>query len=364
MTERLYNFSAGPAVLPEVVLRKIRDDLLSLPGVGMSVMEISHRSDEYRAIQNAAAENLRTLLKIPDSYRILFLQGGSRLQFSMIPMNLLRGTGRIANYILTGTWGQKAYQEAVKEGEVHACADCSQSGYSRLPAAGEIQLHDPVAYVHLTSNETIEGVQFKSEPAIGDATLVCDASSDFLCRPLPIERYGMIYACAQKNAGVAGVTVVIMHDDLVSRGQDDLPGYLNYRSHAENDSLFNTPPTFAVYVMKLVTDWLLGEVGGLEDIHQRNQAKSAMLYEAIDQSNGFYVGHAEPAARSIMNVTFRLNNDEQQAAFLEAARSRDLVNLLGHRSVRGIRASIYNAMPEQGVTALRDLMQDFRREHS
>ena len=359
MTKRVYNFSPGPATIPESVLQQVQEDLLSLPGLGMSVMEISHRSPEYAEIHDGACKNLRALLGIPENYQILLLQGGSRLQFSMVPINLLRGTGQIANYIVTGSWGKKAYAEAKKEGDVFLAADCQESGYDHIPTATELQIKEPAAYVYFTSNETIEGVQFSDEPNVGSTPLVCDASSDFLCRPLPIEHYGLIYACAQKNAGPAGVTVVIIRDDLLLRSAKDLPGYLNYQSHAENNSLYNTPPTFAIYVLKLITNWLLNEVGGLEAMHRLNARKAEMLYNVIDNCDGFYTGHAQPDARSIMNVTFQLPDDNTQATFLTAAKSRDLVNLKGHRSVGGIRASIYNAMPAAGVEALRDLMREF-----
>jgi len=350
--------------MPESVLKRVQDELLSLPGLGMSVMEISHRGPEFAEFHDGARQNLRTLLQIPDNYQVLLLQGGSRLQFSMVPINFLKGTGQIANYILTGSWGKKAYQEAIKEGEVHVCADCQDSGFDRIPEAAELQIRDPAAYVYFTSNETIEGVQFPAEPQVGSVPLICDASSDFLSRPLPIERYGLIYACAQKNAGPAGVTIVIIRNDLLSRSQVDLPGYLSYQAHADNDSLYNTPPTFAIYVLKLISDWLLEDVGGLEAMHNRNIEKANMLYEVIDNSDGFYAGHARPDARSIMNVTFQFPDDGTQGAFLREAASRDLVNLLGHRSVGGIRASIYNAMPVAGVVALRDLMQEFFDQRS
>lgn len=364
MTKRVYNFSAGPAVLPLPVLEEIQRDLLSLPGCGASILEISHRSKQFIAIMEQTEHRLRTLLNIPHNYKVLFLQGGGRMQFSMVPMNLLRGTGKTADYVLTGSWGKKALAEAKHEGETNVAWDGKAHNYDRLPPAGELKLSDDAAYVHFTSNETIEGVQFPTEPDFGNAPLVCDASSEFLWRPLNIERYGLIYACAQKNAGPAGVTVVIMEESLLERSSDNLPGMLNYKNYAENDSMYNTPPTFGVYVVNLVCKWLLEDIGGLEKMQQLNQEKAALLYGELDASGGFYQGHAQPEDRSVMNVTFRLPNAELEGAFLAAAAERDLASLKGHRSVGGIRASIYNAMPRAGVEALRDFMQEFREQNS
>lgn len=363
MTSRVFNFSAGPAVLPVPVLEQIQSEMLSLPGVGASILEISHRSKPFEKILHSAADRLRQLLQIPTGYQILFLQGGSRLQFSMVPMNILKGTGLVGNYLLTGSWGEKALEEAQREGATHVAWTGKPAGYRTLPRPGELQIGSDAAYVHFTSNETIEGVQFLSEPEVGAAPLVCDASSDFLCRPLPIEKYGLIYACAQKNAGPAGVTVVIIRDDLLQRSSDELPGYLNYRQHAENDSMYNTPPTFAIYVLDLIAKWLQEDVGGLQVMLERNRAKSRLLYDVIDASHGFYTGHAEPAYRSIMNVTFRLPDDALQSEFLAGAAERKLIELKGHRSVGGIRASIYNAMPVEGVERLRDFMEQFHQRH-
>jgi phosphoserine aminotransferase len=279
-------------------------------------------------------------------------------------MNLLRSTKLTANYILTGSWGKKAYEEAVKEGATHIAWDGKSTRYHRVPSNNEIHISDNAAYVYFTSNETIEGVQFAAEPNSGNAPLVCDASSDFLHRPLSIDRYGLIYACAQKNAGPAGVTVVIVRSDLLERSDNALPSYCNLRVHDENKSMFNTPPTFAIYVLNLVVQWLLHDVGGLQAMYETNQRKAKILYEAIDTSAGFYVGHAEPKSRSLMNVTFRLPNEQLQKEFLSQASSRKLCSLEGHRSVGGIRASIYNAMPLEGVVALRDFMVEFRNKNA
>lgn len=363
VTDRVFNFSPGPAVLPLPVLERAQSELLALPGVGISILEISHRSSTFEEILENTKDNLKRLLNIPDQYQILFLQGGSRLQFSMVPMNLLRGTGTAADYVLTGSWGKKAREEAVREGEVRVAWDGKSTGYDRLPKTEELDLSRDAAYVHITSNETIEGVQFPSEPDTGDVPLVCDASSDFLSRPLPINRYGLIYACAQKNAGPAGVTLVMIREDLLTRSQDSLPGYLNYRSHAAENSLYNTPPTFAVYIVKLVTDWLLDDIGGLKNMHDQNRQKAQLVYAAIDESDGFYSGHAQAACRSLMNATFRLPNESLEKAFLTEAEQRGLSNLKGHRSVGGIRASIYNAMPLSGVEALRDFMREFSAQN-
>jgi len=363
-TQRVYNFSAGPAVLPEPVLAAAQRDLMALPGVGISILEISHRDAVFKEIITAAEANLRKLLNVPDGYHLLFLQGGSRLQFSMVPMNLLRNSSRSADYILTGSWGLKAIDEARREGDVRVAWDGKTTNYDRVPTGDQLDLDPKAVYCHFTSNETIGGVQFPSEPHAGDVPLVCDASSDFLSRPVAIERYGVLYACAQKNAGPAGVTVVIIRDDLLQLGADSLPGMLNYRNHAENQSLYNTAPTFAIYVLRLVTEWLLDEIGGLEKMAAQNEAKSAMLYEVIDRSEGFYTPHAQPTCRSRMNVTFRLPNDELQDKFLAGAQERDLYSLKGHRSVGGIRASIYNAMPVAGVERLRDYMNEFLKTNA
>ena len=363
MTPRVFNFSAGPAVLPEPVLRQVQAELLALPGMGASILEISHRSGAFEAIQHEAAENLRTLLAIPDDYAVLFLQGGSRLQFSMVPMNLL-GRGESADYVVTGSWGKSALEEAVKEGATRVAWDGASSRYDRLPEAGQLDLDPRAAYVHMTSNETIQGVQFPAAVDLGQAPVVCDASSDFLSRPLPVAEYGLIYACAQKNAGPAGVTVVIIRKELLERSRAELPGYLNYQTHAANDSMWNTPPTFAIYVLNLVTRWIKDEFGGLASLEKHNRLKAQILYDALDASDGFYEGHALLESRSQMNVTFRLPTEELLAKFVSEAKKHALDSLKGHRSVGGIRASVYNAMPLAGVRALRDFMRDFHQQNA
>jgi phosphoserine aminotransferase len=358
MTQRVFNFSAGPAVLPLEVLQHAQEDLLALPGVGSSILEISHRGETFKEILDAAEANLRQLLGIPDNYRIVFLQGGSRLQFSMIPMNLL--DGKSADYITTGNWGEKAFQEARREGPVRLAWDGKSSSYNCVPANDELDLDAEALYVYFTSNETIQGVQFSKEPQTGSVPLVCDASSDFLSRPVDIARYGLLYACAQKNAGPAGVTVVIIRDDLVPEPDEKMAGMLSYQNHIKNKSCFNTPPTFGVYIVKLVTEWLIHTVGGLEKMHALNRQKANLLYSAIDTSDGFYTSHAKLDCRSLMNVTFQLSNADLTPQFIKQAKERDLCNLKGHRSVGGIRASIYNAMPREGVERLAEFMDAFR----
>lgn len=359
MEKRVYNFSPGPAVLPLPTLEQAQRDLLALPGTGISILEISHRSKAFEQIIQQTEANLRTLLGIPSNYQVLFLQGGALLQFGMIPMNLLRGAGRSADYILTGTWSDKAMSEAKTQGGVRAAWNGKPTNWQRVPTQEELSLSSTAAYVYMASNETIQGVQFQTDPQTGDVPLVCDSSSDFLCRPVQVDRYGILFACAQKNAGPAGVTVVIIRDDLVKQSPTDLPSMLSYKVLAEGKSLLNTPPTFAIYMVKLVTDWLLNDIGGLDKMLELNRKKSALLYDAIDRSGGFYEGHADPSCRSLMNVTFRLPDATLESQFLKEAQQRGLVELKGHRSVGGCRASIYNAMPLEGVELLRQFMLEF-----
>ena len=362
--QRAYNFSAGPAALPLPVLQQVQEELLCLPGAGASVLEISHRGKPFVNIIEDAEATLRSLLGISDDYAVLFLQGGAALQFSMIPANLLRGTDKTAQYLLTGSWGKKAIVEARKEGSVEAIFDAKETNYDRVPSAGEYQVSDQAAYLYYCSNETIQGVQYASEPDCPESVpLVSDASSDFLCRPLPIDKYGIIYACAQKNAGPAGVTVVVIRRELLEQGSDALPGYLQYKNHDGGGSMWNTPPTFPIYVLGKVAHWLADEMGGLEAMEKKNREKSQLLYDAIDSHSDFYTGHANPESRSLMNVTFTLPDDELQAKFIEEAATHDLASLKGHRSVGGIRASIYNAMPREGVEILANFMKDFAQKN-
>ena len=365
MADRVFNFSAGPAVLPVPVLEQAQRDLLSLPGAGMSVMEMSHRSPPFEAILAEARALLVELLKIPAGYQVLFAQGGASLQFGVLAMNLLRGFKQTADYVITGTWGGKAVQEAKREGTTRVLWDGKGEKYNRLPRAEELQPSSDAAYLHFTSNETIQGVEFVGEPALSGAAgpLVCDVSSNFLSRPIDVAKYGMLYACAQKNAGIAGVTAIIIRDDLLKRTPEGLSAMLDYRLLAENDSMYNTPPTFAIYMLMLVGRWLRDTIGGLDKMAELNRAKAKLLYDVLDNSGGYYRGHAQKDCRSQMNVTFRLGTEELEAAFAKGAKAAGLMDLKGHRSVGGIRASIYNAMPRAGVEALRDYMLDFQKKN-
>ena len=357
---RIYNFAAGPAVLPVPVLEEIQRDLVALPGVGMSVLEISHRSKTFESILAQAETNIRTLAGIPSNYKVLFLQGGASLQFSMVPMNLLT-TGATADYIDSGSWADKAIKEAKKVGAVNVAATTKADNYSRVPRQDELKLSSGAAYVHMTSNNTIEGTEYKELPSVGDTPLVSDTSSDMFSRPVDIARHALIYSGAQKNMGPAGVTIVIVRDDLLQRSRKTLPTMLNYAVHAENGSLYNTPPAFAVYALGLVMKWLIAQ-GGLAAIGVVNERKAAKLYAEIDRT-GFYRGTAHTDCRSLMNVTFRLPSEELESAFVKESNSSGLDGLKGHRSVGGMRASIYNAFPEDGVDTLVAFMKEFERKH-
>ncbi len=347
-------------MLPVPVLEEARAHMLALPGVGMSVMEISHRSKAFDEIIQGADAGLRDLLGIPKDYAVLFLQGGASLQFTMVPMNFL-SLDESADYILTGSWGKKAIKEAQKCGEVHLAADMSDGGFTRVPTQEELQLGDDAKYVHITSNETIEGVQWKTEPDIGDVPLFSDSSSDILSRPIPIEKYGLIYAGAQKNMGPSGVTLVIIREDLLPRIPKGKPTMLDYRTHVEKKSLYNTPNTWGIYIINLVCKWLK-EKGGLEAMQQENEAKTKLIYNAIDATD-FYRGHADPDSRSTMNVTFRLPSEDLEKKFASDATATGMDGLKGHRSVGGIRASIYNAFPHEGCEALVEFMKEFERKN-
>jgi phosphoserine aminotransferase len=355
---RIYNFSAGPAVLPLPVLEEAQRDLLALPGVGMSVLEISHRSKPFDAIIAAAEADVRALAGLTDDYHVLFLQGGASLQFSMVPMNLL-ADGQSADYIVTGVWSQKAVKEAKRVGAVHIAASTEGEQFVRVPRQEELRFSAEPAYVHVTSNNTIYGTQWTDMPDVGGAPLVCDASSDIFSRPLDTSRYGLLYAGAQKNLGPSGVTLVIIRDDLVKRSPPALATMLSYAVHAENRSLYNTPPVFGIYTLGLVLKWLR-QLGGLAAIGAVNERKAACLYAEIDRT-GFYRGHARPGSRSQMNVTYRLPNEELEKEFVKKAAQEGFDGLKGHRSVGGLRASIYNAFPEEGVTALVEFMREFER---
>lgn len=362
MEQRIFNFSAGPAALPLPALEEAQRELLVYPGAGASIMEISHRSKTFENVLQSAKSNIAALLNVPANYKILFLQGGASMQFSQIPMNFLRGSGKSADYIITGAWGAKAIKEAKKEGPVSTAWSGKEEGYTRCPAQSELKLDPKAAYCHFTSNETIEGVQFQTEPDTGNVPLMCDMSSDFLSRRFDVSKYGLIYAGAQKNIGPSGVVCVIIREDLLERVPQGLPSMLDYKVMAENDSLYNTPPTFAIYLVMLVTKWLLNTVGGLDKIDAMNRQKAKLLYDAIDNSGGFYRGHAAKEFRSIMNVTWRLPTEELETQFVKEAKAAGMDGLKGHRSVGGIRASIYNAMSLEGCRRLADFMTEFQRK--
>jgi phosphoserine aminotransferase len=360
---RVHNFAAGPAVLPVPVLEQIQRDLLALPGVGMSILEISHRSGIFESIIAEAEADIRTLADVPGDYRILFLQGGASLQFSMVPMNLLQ-PGSTADYIDTGSWAAKAIAEARKVGAVAVVGSTKADKYARIPEPSELTFTRGASYVHMTSNNTIEGTEWKALPDVGDAPLVSDASSDIFSRPIDIRRHGLVYAGAQKNLGPAGVTVVIVREDLLERSKlhaSTLPTMMNYATYAESSSLYNTPPVFAIYALGLVMKWLLAQ-GGLEAMATVNRRKAAKVYAELDRT-GFYRGTARPESRSLMNVTFRLANDDLERRFLAESTAAGLDGLQGHRAVGGMRASIYNAFPEEGVDALVGFMKDFERRN-
>lgn len=358
MEKRIYNFSAGPGVLPEEVLLEAQENLFSYKGQGLSVMEMSHRSKSFDDIIKSAEKDLRQLLNVGDDYAVLFLQGGATLQFSMVPLNLMPPNNK-ADYINTGAWSKKAIKEAKRVGEVNIAASSEESNFNFIPKQDKLNLSADASYVHFTSNNTIFGTEFKTEPEVGDVPLVCDASSDILSKPIDINKYGLLYAGAQKNMGPAGAALVIVKKSLLDRSPDELHTYLNYNTHVEKDSMYNTPPTFTIYIMGLVYKWLLNK-GGLEEMYKINQAKAKMLYDAIDNSDGFYIGSAKVEDRSLMNVTFNLQNEELEKKMIAEATEKGFSGLKGHRSVGGLRASIYNAFPTKGVEDLVQFMADFK----
>jgi len=359
-SERIFNFSAGPAVLPVSVLEQARNELVSLPGVGMSILEVSHRSRVFEDVLARAEADIRQLAHVPANYRVLFLQGGASLQFTMVPMNLL-SEGATADYLVTGAWSAKAVDEAKKFGRVHIAATTKGEQFTRIPRADEVVLTPGAAYVHMTSNNTIFGTEWKALPDVEDIPLISDTSSDMFSRPIDVARHALIYAGAQKNMGPAGVTVVIIRDDLLARSSASLPVMLSYAVHAENGSMYNTPPVFAIYMLGLVTRWLIDQ-GGLESIAAVNERKAGQLYAEIDRT-GFYRGTAQQDSRSLMNVTFRLPSEELEKQFVKDAEKGGLDGLKGHRSVGGIRASIYNAFPEAGIDTLTGFMKDFEQRN-
>ena len=357
--KRVYNFNPGPAALPLEVLQQAQAEMLDYKGTGMSVMEISHRSKEFEGIIQTAEADLRELLGIPSNYKIMFLQGGASLQFAMVPMNL-RATGS-ADYIVTGTWSKTAIKEASKLGTAHAAANTEADGFKSLPA--KLDLDPKAAYLHFTSNETIHGVEYFNEPTPpAGVPLVCDASSDFISRPIDISKYAFIYAGAQKNAGPAGVVVVIARDDMLERTPANLAVLLDYKALAASGSLHNTPPCWSIYMGGLVFKWAKN-LGGLAAIAKRNKTKADLVYKAIDDSGGFYRGHADKDARSVMNIPFRLPSEELEEAFVKEAKANDLIGVKGHRSVGGMRASLYNALDVKAAEELTKFMREFQKKN-
>ncbi|MDZ5470208.1 3-phosphoserine/phosphohydroxythreonine transaminase [Bacillus sp. 31A1R] len=356
---RTFNFNAGPAALPETVLLEAQKDLLNYQGTGMSVMELSHRSKEYEEIHNGASKKLRKLMNISDDYEVLFLQGGASLQFSMVPMNLLT-EDTVGYYVLTGVWSEKALEEAKKLGNTAVLSSSKDENYRRIPSLDLNQIAENAAYLHITSNNTIFGTQWNSFPEQLKVPLIADMSSDILSAPININQFDMVYAGAQKNLGPSGVTVVIMKNHLFERSENSLPTMLNYETHRKNNSLFNTPPTFSIYLLKLVLDWVEDQ-GGIEGLAEKNDKKARLLYHVIDESSGFYKGHAHLDSRSKMNVTFTLPTEEMTKDFLNQAKEDGFVGLDGHRSVGGCRASIYNAVPLEHVAKLAEFMEQFKR---
>jgi phosphoserine aminotransferase len=360
-SKRVFNFNPGPAALPLEVLQQAQAELLDYKGTGMSVMEISHRSKEFEAIVASAQTDLRDLMAIPANYKILFLQGGASLQFAMVPMNF-RPSGMSADYIVTGTWSKKAFKESQKLGTAKVAASLEADNFSRLPTQSELKLDPQAAYLHFTSNETIHGVEYFDEPIPqAGVPLICDASSDFISRPIDVSKYSMLYAGAQKNAGPAGVVICIIREDLLEKVPANLPNLLDYKILAEENSLLNTPPCWSVYIVGLVLKWAKG-LGGLAEIEKRNKAKSDLVYKAIDESGGFYKGHAK-SNRSRMNITFRLPSEALEDQFASEAKKNDLIGLKGHRSVGGMRASLYNALSVDASEALVNFMKEFQKKN-
>ncbi|QDQ28044.1 3-phosphoserine/phosphohydroxythreonine transaminase [Chitinimonas arctica] len=358
----VFNFSAGPAVLPREVLLEVQKEMLDWHGSGMSVMEMSHRGREFMHIAAEAEEDLRAIMGIPKNYKVLFLQGGATTQFAMVPMNLLRGRGGI-DFVDTGHWSKLAMKEARKFADtVRVAASSEDRGYTYVPAEANWQIDPKAAYLHYTSNETLGGVEFPFVPNTGEVPLVCDMSSNFLSRPVDVSRFGLIYGGAQKNIGPAGLTIVIVREDLLGQVAPGTPTMFDYKIQAEGDSMYNTPPTFAIYVAGLVFKWVQRQ-GGLKAIEQRNIEKAAMLYESVDTSNGFYTCPVEKPFRSRMNVPFKLADENLDESFIKEASARNLLQIKGHRVTGGMRASIYNAMPLEGVKALTGFMQDFAKHH-
>ena len=362
LTPNQLNFSGGPGALPQTVLEQAQQAILAVPEVGLSVLGISHRSDWFASVVRELEANIAKLLQLPDNYHVLFMQGGATQQFSMVPMTLLHGKTVPADYLHTGYWSGKVLPEARREGPIRVLWSGQEDGFTRLPSDDELAYAPDAPYLHYVSNETVEGLQFKRVLGRDDVPRVCDMSSDFLSKPCEAERFALIYAHAQKNIGPAGVTVVLVRDELLADAPD-LPGFLDYRSHVKAHSNFNTPPVFAIYVVLLVTRWLLNDIGGLDNMAALNARKAALLYSVLDGSDGYYRGRASVADRSSMNVSFNLATPELEQQFLAAAGAAGLSGLGGHRSVGGLRASLYNGLTLPAVEQLANFMDDFRRGH-
>ena len=359
---RVYNFSAGPSMLPEAVLTKAAAEMLDYEGSGQSVMEMSHRSKVYQSIIDTTEALLREIMNIPDNYKVLFLQGGASSQFAMVPMNLMTGSGK-ADYIITGQWAKKAYKEAARYGNARAVASSEDKTFSYIPKVTKADLDPEADYVHICMNNTIYGTVYHDLPDTGDVPLVADISSCILSKPIDVSKFGILYAGAQKNMAPSGVTVVIIREDLIGKAMDITPTMFNYQTHADNGSMFNTPPCYTIYVMKLVLEWIKNEIGGLDKMQAINEKKAQMLYDFLDNSKLFN-GTVVPEDRSLMNVPFVTGNEELDAKFVKESTAAGFVNLKGHRSVGGMRASIYNAMPVEGVEKLIAFMQKFEEENT
>jgi phosphoserine aminotransferase len=361
VTKRAYNFNAGPAALPLEVLRQAQEEFVDFQGIGMSIMEISHRSKQYEQVNDEAQALIKELLGIKSGYEVLFLQGGASTQFAMIPMNFQK-PGQAAGYVLTGSWADKAIKEAQGIGETYVAASGQASGFRRIPDLGEIEVRPDAAYVHITSNETIAGSQYAAYPDTGSVPLIGDLSSDILCRPVDVSKFALIYAGAQKNLGPSGVTVSIIRDDLLQNEAKHLPAMLRYGTHSKSKSLYNTPPVYSVYIMNLVLKWIRGN-GGLEAMERINRDKTKLIYDAIDGSGGFYQGLVEADSRSLMNITFAIGSEELEKKFIQESEQQGFVGLKGHRDVGHMRASTYNAVPYESCKALAEFMNDFRQRN-
>jgi len=361
LTQRAYNFNAGPSALPLEVLERAQQQLVNFRDSGMSIMEMSHRSAIFDEVHNEAIALLKKLYAIPENYEVLFLQGGASLQFTMIPMNFLQADQK-ASYVLSGSWAEKAFKEAKLFGTPVEAASTKENQYRSIPALADIHFNEEDAYVHITSNNTIYGTQWKEYPVTGNVPLVADMSSDILSKPIDISKFGLIYAGAQKNLGPSGVTVVIIRKDLLEKENKNIPTMLKYTTHADSNSLYNTPPTFGIYMLGEVLKWVESK-GGVAEIAKHNEVKAKVIYDAIDNSNGFYKGHATPESRSLMNITFRVTDEELEKQFLAEAKAAGFIGLNGHRSVGGCRASTYNAVPLEACEALRDFMVAFQQKH-